>query len=234
MPNKALEATAPAAPRLSAGVRLQRGDVVITRSHIALAIAASVSLLWAAESLAGRDEAVAPGELEAFSVLPPVGLEWQVRVHRGQFEAARSIGANALHTFILQAREYPPAPAPVESVQELALAVQAAAEKESRSPARYELTSQEAVEATRVALECVEYRKRWNDHGAPKTQGVKLIMSVHGLICIHPQERHRLIEVSYSHRSADGLLPAALEREGERFLGSLRPRPKAAPSAASD
>jgi len=207
---------------------------VIIRSHIVLAIIVPLQFLYTAEALAGRDEAIERIHLEAFSILPPGGTEWQARSQPAQFEAGRLLDGNPLHTFVLKAKEYPPSPAPVDSLHELLLAVQAAAEKESRKPGRFKLTSHEVVEATRLALECVEYRKRWNDQAAPNAQGTKLLMGAHGLICIHPQARHRLIEVSYSYRSATGSLTTEQEHEGVRFLESVRARQKVAPGDESD
>lgn len=207
---------------------------MIIRNDIVLATVISLQLLWAPEALAGRDEATERIDLEAFSILPPDGPAWQTRTRTAQFEAARLLDGNPIHTFALNAREYPPSPAPIESLQELLRAIQAATEKESRNPARFMLTSYEVTESTRLALECVEYRKRWNDNEVPIAHGTKLIMVAHGLICIHPQERHRLIEVSYSYRSATGTLTTEQEHEGVRFLESVRAWQSASPLDASD
>lgn len=197
---------------------------MIIRSDIVLAIVASFQLLWTTEALAGRDEVMERVNLEAFSIVPPSGPAWKARTWPAQFEAGRLLDGNLRHTFALNAREYPPSPEPVESLQGLLLAIQAATEKESRNPARFTLTNYEVVESTRLALDCVEYRKRWDDNEGLKAHGTKLIMVAHGLICIHPQDRYRLIEVSYSYRSTTGSLTTAQEHEGVRFIESVQAR----------
>lgn len=207
---------------------------MVTGSCIALAIGISISLLWTAEALASRDESMARVELEAFSVVAPSGPDWQARKRPSQFEAARLLGGDTQHTFILNAREYPPAPDSVDSVEKLQAAIEASAEKEARSQARFELKSYEVIRATRIALDCVEYRKRWIDQEAPKANERESIMVAHGLVCIHPQQRNRLIEISYSHRSSNESLPAKREQEGTRFLESLRASSKAVFSDSND
>lgn len=167
-------------------------------------------------------------DLRWFLVLAPDSSVWQSEKTSDQlFVAGRSLADTPYHTIVLQAKEYPPAPAPVTSAQELLKGVQAAAEKEANQPGRYEMVEHTESVVMQSGISCVRYQKRWIDHGGRATQYKELKMGASGLVCVHPQEPRQLIEVSYSYRSDSASLPLEVEREGGDFLESLRALPPA-------
>jgi len=188
-------------------------------------VLACLIALKAPVAFAAEDMAATRVELKAFSILPPFGADWRSQIGAGRLEAGRSLDGIPQHTIILIAEEYPLAPEPVASVAVLLDAFRAAAANEPRMAGRYELVSHSETTTDRLGMACVEYEKRWNDHGGHATQGQHLIMASHGLVCVHPRSARRVIEVSYSHRSATGMVPPEAVREGKRFLESLKPRP---------
>jgi hypothetical protein len=160
--------------------------------------------------------------------MAPYSSIWRSEKKSDQlFMAGRSLNGNPIHSFLLEAKEYPPAPTPVTSCQELLNVVQAAAEKEAEQPGRYEMVEHTESVVMQSDIPCVKYQKRWIDHGGRATQYKELKMGAVGLLCVHPQKPRHLIEVSYSYRSDSDSLPLEVEREGVSFLESLRTLPRA-------
>jgi hypothetical protein len=201
--------------------------VTITLKFALFAIA-MVTLLGSTASFAVEKIAQRQVDLRWFKVLAPVSSVWQCEQTSDQlFMAGRTLGGNPFYTLVLQAEEYPPAPTPVTSGQELLNGVQAAAEKEAKQPGRYEMVEHTESVVMQSDITCVKYQKRWIDHGGQATQHKELKMGASGLVCVHPKAPTHLIEVSYSYRSDRYLLPLEVEREGRAFIKSLRALPLA-------
>lgn len=95
-------------------------------------------------------------------------------------------------------------------------------EKEARTSERFELMSHSEQVIKQLGMECVKYHKFWKDRGAPATQYAKLVTVAQGLVCIHPESRKHLVEISYSTRNDLGVVPDEAKHEGERFIESLQ------------
>ncbi len=160
--------------------------------------------------------------LEAFSVEHPSDPSWRSRHSPGRVVLGRVLDNN-LHTFSLEAREYPPASVPVGNIYEVLGGYRYAVEKEAMNKGRFEITHHFERISLKRSMECIEYHKSWKDHGDEATSFNELTMVAHGLLCVHPDARERLIEVSYSVRNDSGIVPGDAQTEGSAFLASVRP-----------
>jgi hypothetical protein len=184
---------------------------------------ASVFVLCGIACTTEKESTATRVDLEAFSVEMPTSPGWMRKISSSHVSLGRSLGSK-FHTFSLDAREYPPAPMPVQSISEVLIGVRNAANKEANTKGRFELMSHFEAISTRSKIGCVEYQKSWKDHGGAATQHSELAMTTHGLVCVHPRFANRLIEISYSARNDTGTAPHEAKSEGEAFISSLQAR----------
>jgi hypothetical protein len=123
---------------------------------------------------------------------------------------------------MLQAREYPLSPEPVDSLMTLLDAIQRKRYKEKLIKGRFELKTHSESITNRLGFGCVEYEMTMLDNGGSATQYSKLVINVHSLICVHPESPRRIIEINYSSRNATGEIPLAAQQEGDSFINSLQ------------
>lgn len=83
------------------------------------------------------------------------------------------------------------------------------------------MVGQEFVEVNSPAPECLRYRIKVADRGAPNAKGESLMLEISGNICLHPNSRKHFVDVNYSERGGPQPSSMQLREEGEAFLRSL-------------
>lgn len=155
-------------------------------------------------------------QYRGFSVRPPMGSGWTVRVSEQVHEHAvyRRTLATKTHTFV----------ASVGLVQlakalktEDALVPSTFADSE-----RYQVLENSHQSDDSRKMTCIRYSIRLRDKRAPNSPDADLVLIDRGLVCAHPTFPGMAIRASYSERGLEGELDSALWTDFEEFLRGVQ------------
>lgn len=165
-------------------------------------------------------------QLQGFSILPPRGTNWfiqqqgtrdvvfakKLRERIEQPEDSHSILASARVTNLgdLKFRNS------TELLQSLAQTW-----AKGKIDARHKLIESKVFVDKCQGWDCMKYEFAAEDRGVPQFPGSVFVMTIHGLLFIHPDFPNLTITLEYSQRFLQGQQPLTIEGEIEPFLKSL-------------
>jgi hypothetical protein len=151
-------------------------------------------------------------QYRGFSLQPPLGAGWTVRVSEQSHEHAiyRRQLPSKTHTFI----------AGVALLQlDKSLPVEDALVPSGFSNSeRYEVLENSHEPDHSRKMTCIRYSIRLKDKQAPNSPGAPLTLIDRGFVCAHPTLPGMAVRASYSERGLEGELDAALWADFEEFL----------------
>ena len=159
-----------------------------------------------------------PVQLMGFRIKPPTGSDWFWGLRDAQNVFFGKRLDSKTHSFVAVAfsRATSTSPSPDEFL-EFARKFKAGAV----DPSRNTIIEEEFVQSSTPAPECVRYRFKLEDRGAPFAKGVALLQEEFGFICLHPQSRKHFVDVRYSERGGPQPVSAQMREEGEAFLRGI-------------
>jgi hypothetical protein len=155
-------------------------------------------------------------QYRGFSVRPPLGAGWTVRVSEQTHERAtyRRELPTKTHTFI----------ASVGLVQlDKSLPVEdALAPSGFANSERYVVLENSHEPDHSRKTTCIRYSIRLQDKQAPNSPGAPLVLIDRGLVCAHPTLPGMAVRASFSERGLEGELDPALWTDFEEFLRGVQ------------
>ena len=188
--------------------------------------------LAAVASLTGCAMATAPGyigpdvqptshtqsrqQYRGFSVHPPMGAGWIVRVSEQSPQQAtyRRELPTKTHTLI--------AGVGLVQLDKSVPLEEALAPRGFEDSQRYEVLENSHEPDHSRRLTCVTYSIRLKDKQAPNSQGAPLILVDRGLVCAHPTFPGMAVRVSYSERGLESELDPRLWADFQAFLAGVQ------------
>ena len=160
------------------------------------------------------------GSWAGFSIAPPIEKEWIIVKQSPDVTVIGKPGRFAGETFAMQATiiKLPPA----ESADELVRHVETTQRKDL-DPKRYRVfkleVSQQKIHGQACALSRVEAAERTTSEGTGSP--VNIMLETLTLICPHPKDRLRGINMAYSHRYFPEDVDTQFSQDGASLMQTL-------------
>ncbi len=155
-------------------------------------------------------------QYRGFSIAPPRGVGWQVRVSEQRPDAAvfRRPLVTPTHTFVAESYL-------IQLMNDVPFE-RAAAPRGLDDPMRFDVLENTHAVHEGPPGRCLRYTIRLADKSAPSARGATLHLLERGLVCAHPSMRDTGVRASFSERGLPAELDPSLWTELDAFLNSLQ------------
>lgn len=157
--------------------------------------------------------------LGLFTIIPPQGNNWyEIQRRAGLLAYGKKLTA-ANHTFI--ASVYVSKTDKIFTNDNDFLTFVKTSRANDTSLDRFNvLVHEENLDRSRTAY-CTKFHMKTEDKNAAKSNGALSVLESKGFTCLHPKQP-LLVTIEYSERTAAPFTDAALLKEGEGFINSLK------------
>ncbi|MEZ4278721.1 MAG: hypothetical protein R3F21_03760 [Myxococcota bacterium] len=191
----------------------------------AAAVFAFVAIAVGCASPATQSGATEPVLFEGFAVRVPVGPDWVRQREGSTLVVGRALGEAWSHGMVVEITVPPPLPDPVHPYDLLASARVNAANLARE--AQIDLVDHGERLVEHQGMDCVDFYfmlARRHEVDGETRHSAQL---GRGLVCRHPRDARRIVNLRYAVENHDGRLMAVDQALGDAFLDSIRPQPVA-------